>query len=179
MPRRRRPLEFEVLGIEDISAYFKELGKVPQKTVRKAAKKGATIVRNKVRSDIQLPVKYGWLRDGITIVEENVKRDSTGKSIGRNRTGKAGFEVTFDRAFNGIFQKDIKEKGIYGGKKETGYYPASMEYGFKTKKGQIGGHHFLEIVGRREESGIQDKMLEIISKEIDKLEKKKASNSNS
>jgi hypothetical protein len=83
------------------------------------------------------------------------------------------------RYFNGIFQKDIKEKGIYGGKKETGYYPASMEYGFKTKKGQIGGHHFLEIVGRREESGIQDKMLEIISKEIDKLEKKKASNSNS
>lgn len=177
MPRARRPLTFEVLGLGDITTYFQELGKVPQKTVKKAAKSGATYVRNKVRSDIQLPVEYGWLRDSLIVVEENVKT-SEGKRL-RNRTGKAGFEVTFDRAFNEIFQKPIKEKGKYGGRgtDDYGYYPASMEYGFHHAKGLIGGHHFLKIVGTREESNVQDKMLEVISKDIDKLEKIKASNS--
>lgn len=167
MPRTRT-LNFQILGIDEIAEYFQELGAVPQKSVRKAAKSGATIIRNKVRSDIQLPVLYGWLRDGITIVEEKKKTGT------RNRTGKAGFQVTFDRAFNEIFQKDITNKGIYGGTEETGYYPASMEYGFKHRaKGggvtEIGGHHFLQIVGTREESNVQDKMIEVLSKDIDKI----------
>lgn len=173
MPRTSRPLTFEVLGVEEISAYFRELGKVPQKTVKKSAKSGAVLIRNKVRGDIQLPVKYGWLRDSITIVEENVKT-SDGKRL-RNRSGKAGFEVTFNRAFNEIFQKPIVQKGLYGGRgtDENGYYPASMEYGFHHKGGLIGGHHFLKIVGTREEANAQEKMLAVISKEIDKLEKQK------
>lgn len=176
MPRRPKPLEFEVLGIDEIVDYFREMEKVPQKTVKKAAKSGAVYVRNKVRGDIQLPVKYGWLRDGIKIVEENVKFGENGKRL-RNRSGKAGFEVTFDRAFNSIFQKPIKEKGKYGGRgtDDYGYYPASMEYGFHHASGLIGGHHFLKIVGTREEVTVQEKMLTVISKEIDKLEKKKAS----
>jgi hypothetical protein len=162
MPRRRRPLGFDVLGVEEIGEFFLELGKVPQKTVKKAARAGANIIKRETVSTIQLPVRDGFLRMSIKPFQEKTKRNS----------GKAGFDIAFDRNFNFIFQKKIKNPGIYGGKKATAYYPASMEYGFRTKKGGVGGHHFLERSAVSKGSQAQDKMLEVISKDIDAIKKK-------
>jgi hypothetical protein len=42
-----------------------------------------------------------------------------------------------------------------------------MEYGFANLKGGVGGYHFMKHSGIAGESQSQDKMLEVISKEID------------
>jgi hypothetical protein len=122
-----------------------------------------------------LPVEYGFLKLSLqsskALVEERARAlKAAGK---RNLSGKAGFDVMFDPRFNSIFQKPIKRPGLHGASppKDTGYYPASMEYGFKTANGAIGGHYFMKKSAIAEESSAQDKMLEVISKEIDKLKK--------
>lgn len=158
------PLNFKVLGADECAAFFRELGKVPQKTVRKAARAGAVLVRKKIISSGHIPVKHGYLRDSIIVIERK-----NGKK--RNRSGKAEFDAANNPAWNFIFQKPIKKVGLYGGTSKTGYYPASMEYGFKSKNGFIVGHHFMRDTAIANESIVQDKMLEVISKDIDALER--------
>ncbi|SEN19132.1 HK97 gp10 family phage protein [Paenibacillus sp. OV219] len=157
-------VNFTVLGVEECAAFFKELGKVPQKTVKKAARAGAVMVRKKILSSGHLPVKDGHLRDSIIVMERK-----NGKK--RNRSGKAEFDVANNPDLNFVFQKKIKEVGKYGGTSQTGYYPASMEYGFKSAKGFVPGHHYMRDTAEAEESAVQNKMLEVISKDIDALQR--------
>lgn len=161
MPRSRRPLTFEVLNLDEITDFFIEMGKVEKRTVKPAARAGAVVLRKAAQSTAQLPVKYGFLRMSINYFYEGKSR----------KPGKAGYDVAFDRKYNFIFQKKIERPGLYGGKAPTGYYPASMEYGFLTKKGEVGGYHFLERTGREKESEAQDKMIEMLSKDIDRIKK--------
>ena len=57
MPRRRNPITFEILNAREISEFFVELGRVPQKSVKKPARARATLVKRKVVSSAQQPVK--------------------------------------------------------------------------------------------------------------------------
>lgn len=167
MPRAKKALTFEVLNAEEVGAFFAELGKVPQKTVKKAAKAGATVVKRAVLSSSQLPVKYGFLRRSIIAFE-------TGKQKGkRNNSGKASFDVGSNEQFNNIFQKPYLGTPRRGSKKprDMYYYPASMEYGFANLKGGVRGHHYLRNAGRAAEHAAQNKMLEMLSKDIDAIKK--------
>ncbi|KRE33425.1 HK97 gp10 family phage protein [Paenibacillus sp. Soil724D2] len=163
MPRPR-VINFEVLNAREISEYFVELGRVPQKSVKKAARAGATLVKRRVSSSAQLPVKYGFLRSSLVAVQE--------KRSGRN-TGLSVFQVTFNERYNSIFQKEYKGTPRRGSAnpKSQYYYPASMEYGFANLKGGVGGHYFLKSSAIAEQSNAQDKMLEVISKDIDAIKK--------
>lgn len=170
MPRRKAPITFEILNERDISAFFVELGKVPQKSVRKAAKAGATMIKQATVNSSQLPVKDGFLRMSIQPFEEKVKK---GK---RNTSGKAGFDIGFDHRFNSIFQKEYKGTPRRGSKNPRSgdkayYYPASMEYGFATTKGGVGGHYFLKRSAESVATSVQVKMLTVLSKDIDNIKK--------
>lgn len=163
MPRRRI-INFEILNANEVAQYFVELGRVPQNSVKKAARAGAQVVKRASQASAHLPVKYGFLKMSIMPVQE--------KRSGRN-TGLSVFQVTFDPRFNSIFQKDYKGTPRRGSKnpKQQYYYPASMEYGFANLKGGVGGHHFLQKAGVSAESQTQDKMLEVLSKDIDAIKK--------
>lgn len=165
MPRRRAPIEFEILNEREISAFFVELGRVPQKTVKKAARAGAMVVKRAVLSSSQLPVKYGFLRKSINVFEMGKKK---GK---RNKSGAAAFDVGSDERFNSIFQKPYLGTPRRGSKSPRSmyYYPASMEFGFANLKGGVGGHHYLKKSGIAAEAAAQDKMIEVLSKDIDAI----------
>lgn len=167
MPRAKKSLSFEVLNANEVGEFFAELGRVPQKSVRKAASAGATVIKRSVNNSAQLPVKYGFLRMSIRPFEEKKVK---GK---RNNSGKAAFDIGFDRRFNSIFQKEYEGTPRRGSKnpKSMYYYPASMEYGFANNKGGVGGHHFMKAGALAAEKAAQDKMLQTLSKDIDAIKK--------
>jgi hypothetical protein len=167
MPRKKTALSFEVLNAHEVSEFFVELGKVPQKSVTKAARQGATIIKRAVVNSSQLPIKYGFLQMSIKPYEERKRKG------GRNTSGKAAFDVAFDQNFNNIFQKPYQGTPRRGSKnpKNMYYYPASMEYGFANQKGGVGGHYFMKKSALAVQGQVADKMLEVLSKDIDAIKK--------
>lgn len=116
---------------------LKELGDIPQKAVTKAAGKAATQVRREIRGEV--PVRTGTLKRGI--IRHGEKPSKKGKKV---------YDLYFDPALNKVFQRPIKQPGIFGGNTKNGYayYPSSMEYGFLTRsKGggydYVPGYHFM------------------------------------
>lgn len=118
---------------------LKGIGDLPNRVVNSAVSKAVTPIARAIRK--AAPVgKTKQLRKGITR-----KREKT-----RVQRGKVVYQLRFDPAKNDVFQKPIKNPGARGGnaKKATGYYPASMEYGYFTGDGNGGykkvpGLHFM------------------------------------
>ena len=139
---------------------IKQLGKLPQKCVTKAAKKGARIVQKEARNNSPDFNSIGYLKEGIILVGER-----------RKKKGKKVYQIVFDRDMNDIFRKDIKKPGKYGGKNPTAYYPASLEYGFKTggEKGYVPGFRFMLKASEDKESEtvkvITDTLINALDKE--------------
>lgn len=114
-------LNFKIEGMKELEKKFKELGKVPQKHVTSSAKKGMGIVLKAAKKDA--PKETGKLKKGMVLKGEKAKEK-----------GKKVFRIVWDRTMNDIFQKKNKNGKV------TGYYPASMEYGFFDKKGVYHDH---------------------------------------
>lgn len=130
-------LEFDIRDLKSFEAALNKLEKLPQKTVTSSVNKGTTLVRRAIRSEV--PVLTGALKRGIIRKAEHPKRRTSGKKVN---------DLMFDPAMNDVFQKPIQNPGEAGGKKPTGYYPASMEYGFLTRSkgggyGYVPGRHFM------------------------------------
>lgn len=89
----------------------------PQLT--RAVKKGAQIVQKAIRA--AAPKDTGELSHGLILVKE--KSRTKGKSV---------YQVTPAREKNHIFQKPIKNP--VRSKAAHGYYPASQEYGYFTRR---------------------------------------------
>lgn len=148
---------WELIGAEELEAQFRQLGKFPKKSLTKAAKAGreaplARAIQNAPRG------KTGILKKGIKPIMETP-----------NKKTKTVYRIVFNRKFNDFFQKPIKNPGIYGGKKDTGYYPVSVEYGFKTKYGYKRGQKFIERAISETERGSAQKILDTLNNEIDKI----------
>lgn len=140
---------------------IKQLGKLPQKCVTKAAKKGAKPVLSEAKR--LAPYRLGFLEKGIILVGERSKKK-----------GKKVYQVTFDRNMTDIFRKNIKNPGKYGGKKESAYYPASMEYGFKIKGGgERPGEEFMRGSADSKEGEMRSITIKTLTDEIDKEWSKK------
>jgi HK97 gp10 family phage protein len=140
----------EIRGMRELQQTIKELGKLPQKCVTKAARNGAKIAQKDAK--INAPVDQGNLKRGIVLRPE------------KSRTqGKKVFQVTFNRNMNEFFVKVSKD-----GKRA--YYPASMEYGYFAKNGRyIPGYRFMRKSIDNNEQLIEDAMIDVLAKEIDKL----------
>lgn len=106
--------------------------KLPDESVRKAARKGASIVLPRIVSNA--PSHTGALRSGLILHKE------------RSRTpGKVVYDVYPDPKMNAIFQKPIVNP--VRSKTPYGYYPASQEYGFFTRRPD-GGMNYVNSAGQ-------------------------------
>ena len=143
-------VKFEIEGMKELEKTIRKLGKLPQKCVTKAAKKGAQIALKAAKQ--KAPFLTGALEEGIILKGEKTRRK-----------GKKVYQVTMNPAMNDVFVKTTKDGKRY-------YYPASQEYGFITKNGgYVPGYHFLRdsLVDNKEQ--IEKTVVEVLSKEIDKL----------
>lgn len=143
-------MNVEIEGLDELERMIKELGKLPQKCVTGSAKEGAKIAR--AAAKLLAPKEDGDLRKGIILKGE---RKPPGKA-------KKVYGVGMDPKMNDIFVK-------YGSDGKRYYYPASMEFGFVTKKGvKTEGHHFLENSLTNNKEAIEAKMIEKLSQLIDR-----------
>jgi HK97 gp10 family phage protein len=140
----------EIRGMRELERTIRELGKLPQRCVTKAARNGAKIAEKDAK--VNAPVDQGNLKRGIVLKPEKSRIK-----------GKKVFQVTFDRNMNGIFVKISKD-----GKRA--YYPASQEYGFFAINGRyIPGFHFMRKSIDNNEQAIEDAIVTVLAREIDKL----------
>ncbi len=147
-------VNFKVEGMKELERSLDKLGKVPQKHVTSASKKGMNIVLKQSRANA--PYDTGALKKGIKLVGEKSKLK-----------GKKVCRIVFDREMNDVFQKKNEEGEV------TGYYPVSQEYGFFAKNGRyIPGFRFihdsLSDNAQKMEKTIVDTMKKKIDEEIRK-----------
>jgi HK97 gp10 family phage protein len=142
--------KFKIEGMKELEESLKKLNKIPQKCVNRAAKQGAQIVLESAKANA--PEDIGNLKAGLKLVREKTRV-----------RGKKVLQVTFNRDFNHIFVK-VSKTG------NRSYYPASQEYGFKTRSGgYIPGFRYLKKSITQNQQQIEKKIVDVLSKEIDKL----------
>jgi HK97 gp10 family phage protein len=141
----------KVEGMNELIRIIKRLEKLPQKCVTTAARKGATIPKNASKAGGWID-QSGQMRKGIILKGEKSRIK-----------GKKVYEVTMDPKMNDSFVKISKAGTRY-------YYPASQEYGFRTKNGgYVPGFHFMRKAMEENKSKIEKEIVDVLSKEIDKL----------
>ncbi|GAA0763863.1 HK97-gp10 family putative phage morphogenesis protein [Clostridium sartagoforme] len=143
-------MKVKIEGMKELNRSLKKLGEVPQKHVTSSVKKGMNIAFKDAKSNS--PIETGELKSGIKMVGEKSRIK-----------GKKVYQIVFDRAKNDVFQKKNKEGKV------TGYYPASMEYGFFAKNGRyIPGYHFLKKALEKKSKKIEKTIIEEMQRKIDK-----------
>jgi HK97 gp10 family phage protein len=142
---------FELEGFDELVRTIEQLEKLPQKVVTKAARQGANIDLKETKQNA--PEYTGTLKHSIKLVGERTRI-----------RGKKVYDVTFDRAYNHALVKFSKN-----GKRS--YYPASQEYGYKLRNGfHLEGLRFMRKAVDEKAQEIQQKMVDVLASEIDKLE---------
>lgn len=148
----------EIEGLKELERQLRRVERVPKSVTSKAAREG--IKKPLKDAKANAPELSGSLKNGIIKILEKSPR---GKS-------KSVYRIVFDRALNPIFQKPIENPGVHGGKKPTGYYPVSQEYGFKTGgSGFQPGLYFVREALEKNQEESQRKIVQRLGKEIDKL----------
>jgi len=143
-------VKFEIEGMKELERTIRKLGKLPQKCVTKAAKKGAQIALKAAKQ--KAPFLTGALEEGIILKGEKTRRK-----------GKKVYQVTMNPAMNDVFVKTTKDGKRY-------YYPASMEYGFITRDGgYVPGFHYLRDSLVDNKAAIERTVVDELAKQIDKL----------
>lgn len=142
-------LNFKIEGMKELEKKFKELGKVPQKHVMSASKKGMNISIKEAKANA--PYDTGALKKGIKLVGEKSKLK-----------GKKVYRIVFDREMNDVFQKKNEEGEV------VAYYPVSQEYGYFTKDGKyIPGFRFIRDSLTDNVSKIEKTIVSTMKKKID------------
>lgn len=140
---------FSIDGMDDLERSIKRLGALPQKSVTKAARAGATIVKKAAKANA--PEDSGDLKGAIILKGEHSKTP-----------GKKVFDIEIDPAKSDLFVNISKD-----GKRS--YYPASQEYGYMTKDGgYVPGLHFMRRAITDNAEAVEKKVVEILSEDIDK-----------
>ena len=155
-------VSFDLRGLEKMVKMLDKAGQSPQKAVTKAASKGITPVRKAIR---------GLVPVGAT---GNLKKAIIRKAEKSRSRGKKVYEVTFDKAYNNVLQRPIKNPGAAGGKSDKAYYPASQEYGFLTRsKGggvsYVPGRYFMRRGAEQAQPQATEIIMDTMGKELDKL----------
>lgn len=145
-----RKVKFKIEGMKELERTIRKLGKLPQKCVTPAAKKGNNIALKHARENA--PWRFGDLANGIIQKGEKLRK-----------RGKKVYQVTMDPKKNDIFVKTTKDGKRY-------YYPASMEYGFITRDGGYSpGFHYLRNSLTENKEEIERVTVDELAKRIDKL----------
>jgi HK97 gp10 family phage protein len=140
---------FKIEGMDKLKKDLEKLGKVPQKHVTTAAKKGMNPVLRQAKANA--PYDTGQLKQGMILAGEKSRYN-----------GKKVYDVIFDPSMNDVFQK----KNAAG--EVTGYYPVSQEYGYFLKNGKyMPGLRFIHdsLADNAQKSG--KIMIDTMQKKID------------
>jgi hypothetical protein len=117
-------MSVELLGVREFERMLLGIRTIPDSVLTRAVKPGATLIRDKARNDA--PYEHGFLKKGIKMKVE------------RRKSGKKVYYLCMDSDMNDIFVKTARSGERY-------YYPASQEYGFRTKNGgYVPGAYFLK-----------------------------------
>ena len=136
-------------GFKELENYLRDMGRLPQKCVTKAANLGARKLLRATRA--AAPVDTGELKRGLIIKAE------------KSRQGKKVYQIVFSSNMNDVFVKYSKD-----GKRA--YYPASQEYGFISRDGgYVPGYGFMRNTADTFGGSVKSTILEVLAKEIDKL----------
>jgi hypothetical protein len=161
---RSGSIRVQVHGLEQLQRQFDRLGqKFPKKSLTKAAKLGSDPILKDVRAAAPVSNKTtkGTLKKSIYRKMEKGKR----------RT-KSVYRVWFNPKFADVFKgKQIVRVGLYGGEKDYGYYPISVEYGFKGPKGhtRTKNYHFVSDAIQRNQNSSLQIVVKTLNQEVDKL----------
>lgn len=125
-------LNIRVEGLEELQAQFDRVQKIPKKYLTKAAKEGMAGPLKDAKANAPVGKK--------TETRGTLKKSIRQKMETPNKRNKAIYRLRYDPKYTETFLKTAKRPGLYGGKSPA-YYPASVEYGFKTKKGKVAGQY--------------------------------------
>jgi HK97 gp10 family phage protein len=151
-------INFEIKGMEALVTAVGNLGKLPRKCVRGAARKASNIALKAARAGA--PVFSGNVEDWPGVIPGALKKGII-KSEERSRNpSKAVFDIKMDPKKNNIFVK------MYNG--ERWYYPASQEFGYIGLDGRKHpGKHFFERSLTEHKAEIEAVTIEELTKRID------------
>jgi hypothetical protein len=148
-------LNVSVQGLEQLQSQFERLGKIPKKYLTKSAKAGMADVERQAKNDAPLG-KTG-------ILKKSIKK----KMETPNKRKKAVYRLRYDPKFTNDFLKP--SSGAYGGKPPKAYYPASVEYGFKTKNGKVPGQYNMANAIKMHQQASLQKVINSLNQSIDDL----------
>ncbi|ALC92063.1 hypothetical protein AM500_21390 [Bacillus sp. FJAT-18017] len=141
----------EIKGMRELEKTLKTLERLPQKCVTKAARKGGTIALRAAKKNA--PVDSGNLKKGLVLKGERAKIK-----------GKKVYQVTLDKSMNDVFVKESSTGN-------RSYYPASQEYGWMDQYGKYTpGFRYMRKSLDDNNEKIEETVVEVLTKEIDKLE---------
>jgi hypothetical protein len=144
----------KIEGMSDIEGMFKQLNKVPQTAVNRAALSSARIALRAAKA--KAPEETGALKSGIALSKERSKYK-----------GKRVYQIAMDPNMNDVFVK-YSEEG------KRAYYPASQEYGFIARDGSyVPGFRFMRRAIEDNQSAIEANIIMDLSRDIDKALMKK------
>lgn len=144
-------IDQHLIGINELKKQMKLLEKLPQKIVTKSVKKGGKILLDEVKRNA--PYETGMLEQSLKLVGEK-----------RQKAGQKAYQVTYDRNYNTILVKMYGENNS-----KRAYYPASMEYGFKSEKTVFEGLEFMKKSADLVSEKAKQTMVNEMGKEIDKI----------
>jgi hypothetical protein len=149
---------YELRGYDDLVRKMKQVGAPKKLIITRSARAG--IAQPYADAVADAPKKTGLLKKGLKKYLEKTKKNKRYKSVMRLR---------FDPKLEDDFRKPIKRPGLYGGKKPTGYYPFSMEYGFKRKYDRRPGEYFIKNAIEKNEKDSLQKVVDVLSDEINRI----------
>lgn len=109
-------LSYRIEGMDELLSSIDRLGKLPRKCVRGAARAGANVALKEARR--RAPRRTGALRRGLKLREERSRSKA-----------RAIYQIGPDPKKNHLFARE------YGAGKRA-YYPASLEFGWRTRNGR-------------------------------------------
>lgn len=154
----------DVTGLNELIQMVEKLGRVPNKYMNAAVKKGAKLQQNSMKQFA--PEDEGYLRKGIVIKAEKPRRKN-----------KKTVQVTFDKKYTPIYRGEqetvlpnTRRKKRGKSSANGGYYPSSQEFGYKLVNGGYHpGLHFIKITANRNSNRIKQVIVEDLSAVVDKL----------
>lgn len=122
-----------VRGLPELQRQFDRVSKFPKKILTKAAKEGMAkpLATAKANAPVGKGETKGTLKKGIKAKMETP-----------NKKKKSVYRIYWNAKYSDIFRKVPKRPGLYGGKSPA-YYPQSVEWGYKAKKGKVQGKYFV------------------------------------
>jgi hypothetical protein len=148
-------LNISVQGLEQLQSQFERIGKMPKKYLTKSAKAGMADPERQAKANAPVG-KTG-----------NLKKSIKKKMETPNKRKKAVYRLRYNPDMTPLFLKP--SSGAYGGRPPSAYYPASVEYGFKTKTGKVAGQfNMTKAIQMHQQSSLQ-KVINSLNQSIDDI----------